>query len=275
MRDGRRRSRPLHPVFLFPFRHRHSLLGHPVPLGNSASFTVGLPERVMRPGPQPGFYTFRTRETRPGWVPSVSRGSGVPPSRATSPAGHVRFSAASPTPRQSFHLRGSKSRDISQGFSRSPVRPSSRPWSPGGAGTLRLSPELSTLPLPATHLGAKTGHTDTDPGLYHRHNRTSFVQPTQLVRPRVAMPPFGHRHWLLRHVAPARGFCLRYLRLTGHHPVTGPCRGFLVPRARDTAGPGALCAPGTVVLSQPASRLRLAPAASASGQSLHPAATLI
>ena len=45
----------MRPVFLFPFRHRHLLLGHPVPLGNSASFTVGLPERVMRPGPQPGF----------------------------------------------------------------------------------------------------------------------------------------------------------------------------------------------------------------------------
>ena len=109
------------------------------------------------------------------------------------------------------------------------------------------------------------------------------IRPVQSGRPaggashaaRRFLPPFGHRHWLLRHVAPARGFCLRYLRLTGHHPVTGPCRGFLVPRARDTAGPGALCAPGTVELSQPASRLRLAPAASASGQSLDPAATLI
>src|SRR6266852_8595577 len=39
-----------------------------------------------------------------------------------------------------------------------------------------------------------TGHTDTDPGLYHRHNRTSFVQPTPLVRPRVATLPFGGRH---------------------------------------------------------------------------------
>jgi hypothetical protein len=70
-------------------------------------------------------------------------------------------------------------------------------------------------------------------------------------------------------------FCLRYLRLTGHHPAAGPCRGFLVPRARDTAGSGALSTPGTVVLSQPALLLRLAPAASASGQSLNPATTLI
>src|SRR5258708_1470918 len=132
-------------------------------------------------------------------LPSVETS---PTCRATSPAGQGRFSAASPAPRQSFHLRGSKSRDISQGFNRSPVRPSSRPWSPGGAGTLRLSPELSTLPLPATHLGAKTGHTDTDPGLYHRHNRTSFVQPTQPVRPRVAMLPFGRRPSLLGHPVP-------------------------------------------------------------------------
>jgi hypothetical protein len=177
--------------FPVPFQAPAFASWAPCPTGEFR-FLYSRPTRTRdAPWTPAGVYTFRTRETRPGWVPSVSRGRGVPPSRATSPAGHVRFSAASPAPRQSFHLRGSKSRDISQGFNRSPVRPSSRPWSPGGAGTLRLSPELSTLPLPATHLGAKTGHTDTDPGLYHRHNRTSFVQPTQLVRPRVAMPPFS------------------------------------------------------------------------------------
>jgi hypothetical protein len=52
---------------------------------------------------------------------------------------------------------------------------------------------------------------------------------------------------------------------------TGGCRGFLVSHAEDTAGVGALYTPGTVVLSQPVASLRLAPAASASGQSLDPA----
>jgi hypothetical protein len=183
--------------FPVPFQAPAFASWAPCPTGEFR-FLYSRPTRTRdAPWTPAGVYTFRTRETRPGWVPSVSRGRGVPPSRAASPAGHVRFSAASPAPRQSFHLRGSKSRDISQGFNRSPVRPSSSPWPPGGARTLRLSPELSTLPLPATHLGAKTGHTDTDPGLYHRHNRTSFAQPTQLVRPRVAMLPFGHRRSLL------------------------------------------------------------------------------
>ncbi len=54
---------------------------------------------------------------------------------------------------------------------------------------------------------------------------------------------------------------------------TGPggCRGFLVSHAEDTAGVGALYTPGTVVLAQPVGCLWLAPAASASGQSLYPA----
>jgi hypothetical protein len=91
MRDGQRRSRPLHPVFLFPFRHRHSLLGHPVPLGNSASFTVGLPERVMRPGPQPGFTrSARVRRGRggcplcPGAVVSLPAGQHPQPGTCAS-----------------------------------------------------------------------------------------------------------------------------------------------------------------------------------------------
>jgi len=81
----------LHPVFLFPFRHRHLLLGHPVPLGNSASFTVGLPERVMRPGPQPGFTrSARVRRGRggcplcPGAVVSLPAGQHPQPGTCAS-----------------------------------------------------------------------------------------------------------------------------------------------------------------------------------------------
>src|SRR5713101_5728244 len=77
--------------FLFPFRRRHSLLGHPVPLGNSASFTVGLPERVMRPGPQPGFTrSARVRRGRggcplcPGAVVSLPAGQHPQPGTCSS-----------------------------------------------------------------------------------------------------------------------------------------------------------------------------------------------
>jgi hypothetical protein len=63
-----------------------------------------------------------------------------------------------------------QSRDISQGFSclHPPGLPLAR-GSPDGTGALRLSPELRTLPLPATHVGAGTDHLDTDQDLHHRH----------------------------------------------------------------------------------------------------------
>ena len=85
-----------------------------------------------------------------------------------------------------------QSRDISQGFTR--VHPSDLPLargSPDGTGALRLSPELRTLPLPATHVGAGTDHLDTDQDLHHRHHRTSKDATTHNVRPRVAPPPCG------------------------------------------------------------------------------------
>ena len=41
--------------------------------------------------------------------------------------------------------------------SRSPFRPSPHLWHPVGTGTLGLSPELRTQPLPATHVRAGTG----------------------------------------------------------------------------------------------------------------------
>jgi hypothetical protein len=240
--------------FPVPFQAPAFASWAPCPTGEFR-FLYSRPTRTRdAPWTPAGVYTFRTRETRPGWVPSVSRGRGVPPSRAASPAGHVRFSAASPAPRQSFHLRGSKSRDISQGFNRSPVRPSSSPWPPGGARTLRLSPELSTLPLPATHLGAKTGHTDTDPGLYHRHNRTSFAQPTQLVRPRVAMLPFSRRPSLFGHPVPPGTSAPPYGRPTALPAHTRACTAdpdeVYTFRTHETqTGPGAFYTPGTAVLT--------------------------
>jgi len=48
-------------VFLPPFGHRHSLLGHPVPPGDSAPLTVGLPRHHLGGGTDPsGVSTFCT-----------------------------------------------------------------------------------------------------------------------------------------------------------------------------------------------------------------------
>jgi hypothetical protein len=76
------------------------------------------------------------------------------------------------------------------------------------------------------------------------------------------LPPFGHRHSLLGHPVPARDLGLPYGRLTGHHRVAGPGRGFHVPHLRDTTGVGALSTPGTAVLAPAGCRARPSPAAS-------------
>ncbi len=70
-----RRERPRCPGFPLPFG-APALASWTVlcPPGNWAFLTVGLPGQ--RPDPD-GVVTFRTAETRPGWVPSAPRGGGV------------------------------------------------------------------------------------------------------------------------------------------------------------------------------------------------------
>lgn len=109
---------------LFPPRH-------------SAFLTVGLPEHpyLLACLDPVGVSMFRTRETRPGWVPSLLRGGGALPTSAASLIGACRFWAASPVPRSnipSAELLITKHTKI---HSRSPVRPFPRPPLPDGTGT--------------------------------------------------------------------------------------------------------------------------------------------
>jgi hypothetical protein len=153
-------------------------------------------------------------------------------------------------------------------------RPAPLPWSsvlnlPFGSGSC---PRVSFTSSPA-HVSAPFGAGAPGPVSGQFSPGDQLEEPVTLPGGSCLLSDTGIS--FLGMLLPPVEFCLCYLRLTGHHLVAGPCRGFLVPRARDTAGSGALCAPGTVVLSQPAQALRLAPAASASGQSLNPATTLI
>ena len=159
IRDDRRRGQP--SSSRFPVAFRPPAFASWVilfPLGDSAFLTVGLPARATS-GPDPvGVSTFRTHEIRPGWVPSLPRGGGVLPASAISPAGACRFSTASPcTPLKHSTAGAGDYEASSRVHSRSPVRPSPRPWPPDGTGALGLSPELRTPPLPATHVEAGTG----------------------------------------------------------------------------------------------------------------------
>ena len=68
------------------------------PPEDSASLTVGLPDRHPGGLDSVGVPMFRTRETRPGWVPSLLRGGGILPTSWPSLVGACRFPAASPIP---------------------------------------------------------------------------------------------------------------------------------------------------------------------------------
>jgi hypothetical protein len=94
IRGGRRRNRPCCRAFPLPFGGRHSLLGHPVPPGDSVPLTIGLPRRT---GADPdGVSVFRTHETQLGWAPSIPGGSGVHATVPRSAVAACRFPAASP-----------------------------------------------------------------------------------------------------------------------------------------------------------------------------------
>jgi hypothetical protein len=115
---------------------------------------------------------FHTCEMRPAWAPSLSRGRWCPPERPgmSRPAPAVSQRPALLPCSDNPSTGHPQSRDISQGFSY--LHPSGLPLargSPDGTVALRLSPELRTLPLPATHVGAGTDHLDTDQDLHHRH----------------------------------------------------------------------------------------------------------
>jgi hypothetical protein len=133
-------------------------LGHPVPAGE-----LGLPHgRLTEPingSDSDGVSTFRTRETRPGRVPSMPRGGGVHATGQVPPAAACRFPAASPAPRSDIPPPGAHFDEASSKGSLTltrPVFPS--PVTPGRDGeSLGLNPELRTSPLPATHVRAGTG----------------------------------------------------------------------------------------------------------------------
>ena len=129
IRDGQRRSRPTRPGFLPPFGHRHSLAGPSCP---AEEFRLPHGRPTSHRLDLDGVSTFRTHESRSGGC-LLYPGAVVPtqPERNV-PVGTRRFSAASPEPLPlALTGRGPQSRGISEGSRDSPVRSSSRPYSPG------------------------------------------------------------------------------------------------------------------------------------------------
>ena len=133
------------------------------PLGDWAFLTVGLPATDVRRTPTGLPRSTRTRYDRGGCL--LYPGAAVlNPADWKSSAGACRFTAASPAPRLAIHRRGSRITRHQRRFTQftRPVFP--LPVTPGWNGTLGLSPELRTPPLPATHVegGARPSSTAWD-----------------------------------------------------------------------------------------------------------------
>jgi len=154
---------------------------------------VGLSSRSAYRSHRPdldGVSTFRTHKTRPERAPSIARGRWCS-SRPTTiiglrPPHHSGMSLNPATTSITAELRLTSHQRGFKQFAR-PVFPSpADPWM--DQGRLRLSPELRTPPLRATHVGAGTDRLSTDPKPALRHQPD--LQPrgfTCGVRPRVAL----------------------------------------------------------------------------------------
>ena len=134
--------------FLSAFACRHWLVEHPVPARGFRS-PYGRP---TGPRPDPvGVSMFRTRETRPGWVPSVLRGGWCPADQSDVPDRHLPLLSGQPcNPLE--HPIGEPGSDEAYEDSVSFTRPASpAPAAPGWNGTgFGFYPGLRTSRSPAT-----------------------------------------------------------------------------------------------------------------------------
>ena len=166
------RRRPSCLGFPSRFRHRHSLLGHPVPAGELALLAVGLPDETFRPDPD-GVPVFRTRELRSGWVPSLPRGRRCS-SRPSSLLDRrlPLFGGQSLHPAPTSHRTGLRLTRHQRGFKQftRPTVPLAC-GRPDGTGRPWAFPRAShpADQEPTTHAEVGTGHRSTDLELLAQH----------------------------------------------------------------------------------------------------------
>ena len=122
------------------------------PLGSWAFLTVGLPD-ANSAGTPAGVATFHTRETRPGWTPSLSRDGGALPLGARPLAAPATFQRPVLCPATASHPARLAVTRLHRGFTH--VRPSGLLLVCGPRmerEPLDLPLMLHTPQLPATHV---------------------------------------------------------------------------------------------------------------------------
>ena len=137
----RRRNRSCCRAFPLPFGRRPSLAGHPVPPGIAPLLRSAY--RATISADPDGVSMFRTRETRPGWAPSISRGQRCSRDRPEVGGRRLPLPSGQPlSPRSCHPPRGARINGTSARVHwYSPVQPSPHLWPRDGTGALGLSPE--------------------------------------------------------------------------------------------------------------------------------------
>ena len=147
MRGDRRRGRSSSRVFLSPFGHRHSLLGHPVPPGASAPLTVGLPRHHRQHGPERGFHVPHARDPAGIGRPLYPGGDGVDATEEWCPVAAAASQRPAPVTPALHSVPGCVYHEASTRIHS--IRPSSLPLTcdpPDGAGGPWAFPRSFTPP---------------------------------------------------------------------------------------------------------------------------------
>jgi hypothetical protein len=162
LRDDRAEGAIILSGFPLRFRCRRWLLGHPVPARE-----LGFPHGWLtgpRSGPGRGVRVPHVRAaigvgalSTPGTAVLALTGVAHRPAPAA-------FSTACPCtpPHRSIYTGLCLTKHQPRVHASSPVRSSARPWLPDGTAALRLSPELRTPLLRATHVGVGDRSSSTD-----------------------------------------------------------------------------------------------------------------
>ena len=124
IRGDRRRGRSSSRVFLSPFGHRHSLLGHPVPPGAPAPLTVGRPRHHRHHGPERGFHVPHARDPAGIGRPLYPEGDGVDATEYGARSARPLRNGPPRHPGAAFHPGMFLSRGINKDSLHSPLQPS-------------------------------------------------------------------------------------------------------------------------------------------------------